>query len=145
QEAGVIDSSTRKSPFRRDAESPSRTGVARETRALPGRLRRPALSHESFFARRDFLRNSRCGHFHYELSGCGFFLVLLVATDLGRTETPLRRAGGLRLENRTHGYGRVADIADARGMVLSPQWVDEPLALHAAKRLVRAGAAGISG
>ena len=29
-------------------------------------------------------------HFHYQLSGCHVFLVLLVATDLGRIETPLR-------------------------------------------------------
>ena len=48
---------------------------------------------QSFFAWRDFSRNSRGAHLHYELSGCGFFLVLLVATDLGRTETPLRRSG----------------------------------------------------
>src|ERR1700730_9082430 len=112
--------------------------IARGTRALP-------TSHESFFAWRDFLRNSRGAHLHYELSGCGFFLVLLVATDLGGTETPLRRSGELRLENCTHGYGRVADIAGARGMVLSPQRGDKTLALYVAKRLVRAGAAGISG
>src|SRR6266567_1471349 len=44
----------------------------------------------SFFARRDFLRNSAGAHFHHELSRCHVFLVFLVATDLGRIETPLR-------------------------------------------------------
>src|SRR5439155_17048020 len=47
-------------------------------------------SHESFFARRDFLRNSAGAHFHHELSRCDVFLVFLVATDLGRIEAPLR-------------------------------------------------------
>src|SRR6266581_5817962 len=44
----------------------------------------------SFFARRDFLRNSAGAHFHHELSRCHVFLVFLVATDLGRIEAPLR-------------------------------------------------------
>src|SRR5207248_5022864 len=91
------------------------------------------VSHESFFARRDFLRNSASAHFHHELSGCYVFLVFLVATDLGRIETPLRRSGGVRLENCTDGWRGLAEVARARGMVLPAQRVDEPLAFHVAK------------
>src|SRR5437899_7539032 len=100
---------------------------------------------QSFFARRDFSRNSGGAHFYHELSGCYVFLVFLVATDLGRIETPLRRSGGVRLENCADGRRGVAKVARARGMVLPAQRVDEPLALHVAERFLRTGFAGIFG
>src|SRR5207302_11356457 len=100
---------------------------------------------QSFFARRDFSRNSWGAHFHHELSGCYVFLVFLVPTDLGRIETPLRRSGGVRLENRANGRGGIAEVARTRGMVLPAQRIDEPVALHVAERFLRTGFAGIFG
>ena len=123
----------------------------RKSRAVTGKARWPhsqdgcATSHESFFARRDFLRNSVGAHFHHELSGCHVFLVFLVAADLGGIETPLRRSGGVRLENYADGRGGLAEVARTGGMVLPAQRVDEPLALHVAKRFVRTSFAGIFG
>ena len=100
---------------------------------------------QSFFARRDFLRNSEGAHFYHELSGCHVFLVFLVPTDLGRIETPLRRSGGVRLENCADGRRGLAEVARARGMVLPAQRVDESIVLHVADRFVRAGFTGIFG
>src|SRR5207302_7756331 len=84
-------------------------------------------------------------HFHHELSGCYVFLVFLVPTDLGRIETPLRRSGGVRLENCANGRGGIAEVARTGGMVLPAQRLDEPLALHVAERFLRTGFAGIFG
>src|SRR6266513_5096927 len=50
---------SRKRLFRRDAESPSRTGVTRETRALPGtQLRHARLKRAARAAARIFLRSN---------------------------------------------------------------------------------------
>src|SRR6266550_3621942 len=50
---------SRKRLFRRDAESPSRTGVTRETRALPGtQLRHARLKGAARAAARIFLRSN---------------------------------------------------------------------------------------
>src|SRR5207237_10403365 len=100
---------------------------------------------QSFFARRDFSRNSGGAHFHHELSGCYVFLVFLVPTDLGRIETPLRRSGGVRLENCADGRGGIAEVARTRGMVLPAQRIDEPVALHVAERFLRTALARIFG
>ena len=54
---------------------------------------------------RDFCRDSVGAHFDYELSGCDVFVVFLVAADLGGIKTPLRRSGGVRLENCADGSG----------------------------------------
>src|SRR5437660_10755422 len=98
---------------------------------------------QSFFARRDFSRNSGGAHFHHELSGCYVFLVLLVPTDLGRIETPLRRSGGGRSENCANGRGGIAAVARPGGMVLPAQRPDAPLALHVAERSLRPASAGM--
>src|SRR5438309_10517971 len=100
---------------------------------------------QSFFARRDFSRNSGGAHFHHELSGCYVFLVFLVPTDLGRIETPLRRSGGVRLENCANGRAGIAEVARPGGMVLPAQRLDQPLALHVAALFLRTGFAGILG
>src|SRR2546423_1937165 len=81
----------------------------------------------------------------HHLSRRDFFLVFLGATGLGRIEGALRRPGRLRMEDRVDGRVGFSKIDRASELVLSPEWNDDAVAVHAETGLVRAEFAGMPG
>ncbi len=71
-------------------------------------------------------------------------MVFLVGIDLGRVEKALRGPRSVSVESRADGSERFAGFARTGAMVLSPQWNDESVAVHAQHRLVRRESEGMA-
>ncbi len=80
--------------------------------------------------------NSDYAHYSHRLPRRRFILVFLVGAHMGGIEEALRRPRRVPVEDRAHGFGRVANFARAGAMVLPAQWNDDAVAIHAEYRLV---------
>src|SRR5215467_11338682 len=70
-------------------------------------------------------------HYCHRLSRCGFVLVLLVGTDMGRFEKAIRRPRSISVEDRVDGFQWFANLTRAGAMVLSTQRNNDAFAVHA--------------